>query len=319
MTSAQYFAPYYRRFAAVAVDYLITFFGTAGIQSYVLEPMGIELTGFQPIFFVFAIAYLTLSWWSPLSATPAQYLLRMRVVRLSGQPLGPGRAAARSLLLIGGVVGAMTLFEVPKNPNYLLLAVPVMLVLFAGVFTPNRQSGHDYLVRSIVVMKDALETTEARAALRDYVACNDGGLLKLRRPTALEVTSAVVAVGLPVFGLYNVALSQFDRELRARMSYAYQETRELRVALQEVYLYEERWGSTAADLGTPTRVDYPDGGYYELEEDGSIRIQFTVIPKLKKVQLVITPDWNDGELDWQCRAEGEIAQAVLPSRCRDYE
>ena len=100
MTKAQHFAPYYRRFIAVAVDYLFVFFGAAGIQSYGLEPVGIEGTRFQLLLFVFAVAYFAL----------------------------------RSLLLIGGVVGAMTLLDVPTNPNYLFLAVPVIAALFAGVF-----------------------------------------------------------------------------------------------------------------------------------------------------------------------------------------
>jgi len=93
--------------------------------------------------------------------------------------------------------------------------------------------------------------------------------------------SAVVAVTLPVFGLYNVALMQLDRELRR-----------------------------------PVREDYRDGGYFELEENGVIRIRFTVIPKLKKIQLLVIPTWNDDELTWQCHTKGDISQGVLPSVCR---
>lgn len=317
MSSARHFAPYYRRFAAIAVDYLIAFFAAAGIQSYVLEPAGIQGLGFRSVFFVFSVAYLVASWQSPLGATPVQFLLQMRVVNASGKRLGPGQAVLRSLLLIAGIVGAMTLMEVPSNPDYLFLALPVITVLFAGVFTPNRQAAHDYLARSFVVSKDAVATTENREAFRAYVECDDAGRVWRQRPGAVDIVSAVIAVGLPVFGLYSMALQQFDRELRHRISYAYGETRELRVALKAHYLSEDRWTDKSDDLGTPVRSEYPDGGYFELEDDGIIRIRFTVIPKLKKIQLVVVPVWANDELDWQCRTEGQISQALLPSWCRD--
>ena len=37
------------------------------------------------------------------------------------------------------------------------------------------------------------------------------------------------------------------------------------------------------------KQDYPDGGYYELEEDGVIRIRFTVKPELKKGSIILSP------------------------------
>lgn len=317
MSSPQYFAPYYRRFAAVATDYLIAFFGAGGIQSYLLEPAGIQGSSFRLIFFVFSVVYLTTSWWGPLGATPIQFLLRMRVVTSSGERLSLAQAVLRSLLLIGGVVAAMTLMEVPSNPDYLFLAIPVIGVLFAGVFTPNRQAGHDYIARSFVVIKDAVATAENRETFREYVGSREPGLARLRRPGVIDIASAIIAIGLPVFGLYSMALSQFDRELRHRISYAYGETRELRAALQEHYLYENRWAGKNSELGTAVRNEYPDGGYFELEDNGVIRIRFTVIPKLKKIQLVVVPVWTDDELEWQCRTEGDISQAILPSWCRE--
>ncbi len=78
-----------------------------------------------------------------------------------------------------------------------------------------------------------MESSKQRNAFREYVASEDPGLLNLRCPSVLEIATALVAVGAPIIGLYNVALMQLDRELLHRISYALSETAELRVALQE--------------------------------------------------------------------------------------
>lgn len=225
------------------------------------------------------------------------------------------KAALRSLLLIGAVLAAMTLFKSPEYPMFALLAIPVIALLFIATLTPNRQAAHDYLVRSIVVTKSALKSPEDRDRLRADVA-GEGSKTK-RRPSFLRIASALLVIGIPIFVLYNVALIQLDRELRHRISYALGGTAGLRIALQELYLLDDRWGTSAKELDHPTRDDYPDGGYYELEKDGVIRIRFTVIPKLKKVSITMTPTKTEEGFDWECRAEGDIVQAILPSVCRD--
>lgn len=254
-----------------------------------------------------------------MKATPVQFLLRMRVVNTQGEQLRFPRALLRSVLLVVLIEAAMTLFHVPSNPNYLIIAIPTIAVLFLAVLTPNHQAGHDFLARSLVVVKDALKSPQARSELREYAANVDPELRKQKKPSALRVMLAVIVIGIPILGMFNMALMQFDRELRARIGYALSGTVELRIALQQVYLDEHRWTMTESDLGVATKVDYPDGGYYELEEDGVIRIRFTVIPKLRKISLVLIPRWKEDELDWECRVEGEISQAILPSICRDYD
>jgi hypothetical protein len=91
----------------------------------------------------------------------------------------------------------------------------------------------------------------------------------------------------------------------------------LRSALEASYRATGRWEDSEEVLGTPTRLDYPDGGYFILEDEGTIRIRFTEIPRLKRISLVVTPVWNDKSLSWNCHAEGEISSGVLPAHCRD--
>ena len=209
----------------------------------------------------------------------------------------------------------MTLFKLPENPMFALLAFPVIVLLFIAALTPNRQAAHDYLVRSIVVMKFAVKSSEDRDRLSKLVSDKDSRTK--RTPSLLRIASAIFVIGFPVFILYNVALMQFDRELRSRIGYALGGTTGLRNALEEYYLFEDRWGTSDTELGHPTRGDYPDGGFYELEEDGVIRIRFTVIPKLKKISITVTPENTDEGFDWKCRVEGDISRAILPAACRD--
>jgi len=196
----------------------------------------------------------------------------------------------------------MTLFKVPSYPGYLFLAVPAIAVAFLAAITPNRQAGHDFPARSLVLVKGAVLTPETRHQ---------------NRPTVVRVILAVIAIGIPVLAMFNIALMQLDRELRSRIGYALSGTVDLRLGLQEVYLDEHRWAMVESDLGVATKADYPDGGYYELEDDGVIRIRFTVIPKLKKISLVLVPTWKEDEFDWECRVEGEISPPILPAVCRD--
>lgn len=296
------FAGFERRFAGISIDFLLLFFLSAVAQSWLLQPLGLMSTDIRPVFLVLGTLYFSLSWWSPMKATPVQFLLRIRVVDKTGESLRFSRAVLRGVLLVLLIAAAMTVFKVPSYPGYLFLAVPAIAVSFLAAITPNRQAGHDFLARSLVVVKDAVLTPETR---------------NQKRPTVVRVILAVLAVGIPVLAMFNMALMQLDRELRARIGYALSETVELRLALQEVYLDEQRWAMAESDLDVATKVDYPDGGYYELEEDGVIRIRFTVIPKLRKISLVLIPTWQEDELDWECRAEGEISPPILPSVCRD--
>ena len=87
-----------------------------------------------------------------------------------------------------------------------------------------------------------------------------------------------------------------------------------------VAVYHEElseWPDNEIELGAPTREDYPDGGYYELEKNGVIRIRFTVIPDLVKGTIVASPKMGEGGVTWECHSEGDIARNHLPAACRD--
>jgi len=312
----QPFADFEARVVVIAIEYTLLLYLTVPVQNYVLEPLGLLALSNQMVLFVLAMTYYTLSWAGPLQATPIQFLFQMRVLDVHGEQLSIVTAALRSLLLIVAVVGATTLFRIPENPLFAFLAFPVIALLFIAALTPNRQAAHDYLAGSIVVKRFSVKSSEDRNRLSKLVA--DKPSRANRKPTFKRILSALVVTGFPVIILYNFALMQFDRELRSRIGYAIGETAGLRAALEEFYLYEDRWSTSELELGHPTRAAYPDGGFYELEEDGVIRIRFTVIPKLKKISITLTPENVDERYEWRCRSAGDIPQALLPSACRNY-
>ena len=311
------FAQFERRAAGVIIDFLAMFFLAGAIQISILEQLGLSIRDTRPVFFVVALLYFSVSWASPLAATPVQWLLRMRIVNKSGERLGLSRAALRAVLLIGGITAAMTLFQVPENPRYLAIAVPTLVLLFLAALTTNRQGIHDLLAGSLVVMSRAVKTAESRNEFRDHVANDDAALQAKRRPKTLRIVVAAIVMFIPLYGMYNIALMQLDRELRYRIGYAYRETGGLRAALHEVHRDRGYWATTKEELGAETRADYPDGGYYQLEENGVIRIRFTVIPKLKKISIIVSPNWDGDELVWKCRVDGDISHGILPAHCRD--
>jgi hypothetical protein len=128
-----------------------------------------------------------------------------------------------------------------------------------------------------------------------------------------------IGLAVPVFVLFNVALMMHDRDLIYRTNYAYWETANLKTAVAAYYDAFGDWPGPGSDLGVPSRSDYPDGGYYELEDDGVIRIYFEVLPDLVKGTIVSSPVTGADGVTWKCRAEGEIARSHLPAECRDSD
>ena len=129
------------------------------------------------------------------------------------------------------------------------------------------------------------------------------------------VVDAVV-LALPVFAMSVAIETSKQKNMYARMAYAMTETLDTRQRAQSWFEATGDWPKTEAELGRPLRHNYPAGGYYALEDNGVIRIQFEVRPELRNGSILLVPEIDNGELTWQCRSEGDIARRYLPSSCR---
>ncbi len=309
------FAQFERRAAAAMIDVAAVFFLSIWLMSTLTSLAAWSPTG-RPVLGIVALLYFAGGWASPLSATLAQWAVRIRIVDESGERLGPGRAIVRAVLFIVGVVGILTIAQVPETPSLLLVAGVSMAAFYIAAITANRQGVHDLIVRSVAVKSSVLKSTDARAELQARIAQTAGSRWLLKRPSSARLALTSVLILVVVFGIYSAALVRYEMELRARISYAYVATSTLRNALEASYRATGKWEKSETVLGLPTKSDYPDGGYFVLEDEGVIRIRFTVIPKLKRISLVVSPSWDGESLTWNCRAEGEIASGVLPAHCR---
>jgi len=315
------FVGFGRRMAGVALDLNIAVFIAIGVEVYVIEAIGLTVTDRRPIILAFLLLYFSVFWSGPLRATPAQLLFGMRVVDEMGERLSLSRAVVRSLLLIGIMIAAMMLFKTPSTPYLGVVALVGYALLFLAVLTPNRQAGHDLLVHSLVVRANALKSPELRRYLYELASGNDAVTRKQRRPSVISIVGdlliSAVVLGIPVFILYGFAQVRYDMELRYRIGYALGEVTGLKIAEELFYAEYTRWPTNESELGVATKGQYPDGGYYELEDDGVIRIHFTVKPELMKGSIFLSPRLEEEGITWECHTDGDIAGQHLPAACRE--
>lgn len=172
------FAYFGVRMAGVALDSFIAMYIALGLNVYVFEPIGLAVADNRPIILVVLLLYFLVSWSSPLRATPAQLLLGMRVVDEKGEKLSLGRAILRSILLIGLIVAAMTLFKIESNIYFAAIALVGYALLFLAALTPNRQAGHDFLAHSIG-NAPSTSSTPALAAIAAFISTMKPRLLSL--------------------------------------------------------------------------------------------------------------------------------------------
>ena len=311
------FADFGVRMAGVGLDLFIVMFITEVVPVNVIEAIGLTVSDRRPINLAVFLLYCSVFWSSPLRATPAQLLFGMRVVDEMGERLSLGRAVVRGVLLIGLFAAAMTILGIPSTPYLGVVALVGYSLLFLAALTPNRQAGHDLLVHSLVVNKTALKSRERLAQLREHVSDSDPVSRKQRRPSVKSIVENMIVLVIPVIVLLVFAQVGHDRNLRSRIGYAVGEVAMLKIAVEEYYAYYTRWPTKEGELGVATRVNYPDGGYYELEDDGVIRIRFTVKSALKKGSIVVSPTVEEDRITWECHADGDFAKKHLIAGCRE--
>lgn len=312
------FAEFGLRLAAIVIDIFIVMFLSQLANSYLLSAVGLRIGEPMRIVPVVLLLYFTFSWASPMHATPVQFLFNMRVVDKVGGKLTIARSAVRGIVLTGLVIAAYPLLTIqPKFPPVIVLSMMAYAFVFLAAVTPNRQAAHDLLASSLVVNKAALKLPELWKQLVEHVANNDPATRKQRRPSKLSIFGNLLVLGLPVFVLITFATVANDMNIRSRIAYALSEAMHLKSAVEMYYEDYQRMPDPDEDLlGFKTRVNYPDGGYNQLEEGGEIRIRFEVKPELKNISILLSPILKEDKITWQCRTEGDINSGRLPASCR---
>ena len=304
------------RMAAIAVDLGLA----AYLATFLLDRIFTLLQGtifdHWLVFGVIVTFYFASLWSSPMRATPAQFLFGMRVLDVKGETLGFRNALIRGAVLVGLAIASLAVFN-PAGATYLkVVALAACLLLFLAALTPHRQGLHDILARSIVVNKKAIKSPQQHSRMHELLADTDPASISQRRASIPRMAGDLLALALPVFLIHTALQAAHDKEIRARTAYALSASQGLQSALESYYAEESRWPISSSELGAATKEEFPDGGYYELEDHGRIRIRFTVKPELVVGSLVLAPLIIDGESEWKCHQEGDIKPAHLPASCR---
>ncbi len=299
----RFFAEFGVRMVAFWFDLFLVAFASQVLKDYALAPAGLSFQGVGPLIPVVGFLYFTLCWLSPLRASLFQWLLGMRVVDKQGDGLRPVRAAVRAAALLALFFAAFAVLGELADALYIGLAIAALVALYLAAVTLHRQAAHDLLAGSVVVNKRALRAFDAFGSQPP--------------PSIWKKLSDALLFAVPVIFLLFVADMHRQRDLVYRTSYAVDQTARLKVAISEFYEYEQRWPEHEAELGAVARGDYPDGGFYELDANGVIRISFEVKPELVRGQIIISPVAGEEGVSWGCHQEGDIRQHHLPAGCRD--
>ena len=311
------FADFAVRITAFVLDLMGTVLIWGSIRSFFNEPTGLSLIIQNISFLVIAILYFSVCWSSPMKASPVQFLFALRVVDQFGNRLRFRDSIFRSSSLLLLIAGLLSSFMVPQNKLFIITALPSLILLCLAAFTVNRQAAHDLLVKSVVVNNTTLKSEHLKDQLLQHIADNNPDTYKDRRPSILSIIGNVLVFLVPTFLLYVALKINFDQRLMYRTNYAVAQTKPLKVALIDYYEKNSKWPSlNEQQLDVATKVNYPAGGNYQLEEDGKIRIKFSIKAELKEGSILLSPELNGDQFIWNCRVEGNILDEHLPNACR---
>ena len=308
----RFFANLVERLSCALIDIVLIIVLTSLIATRL--PLAMQ-SAFIPI--VGGLLYFAGFWSSPLKATPGQFLFRLRVVDLGGNAIDFRHAGLRAALAVGTFAGCVAVAAAPRNELMYAISLFASGLLLLAAITPRRQAAHDLLAGSIVVRAKALKDPSLQTVL-------DGLAEKIAsKPRCFawirwgDLIQAMILIGGGAFVMYTAAAVAYQRELRARTGYAISQVTSLKPEILAFYLDNDRLPQSSTDLGLEPRTRYPDGGYFEMESNGTFRIRFEKLPELTGGTISLTPVVSDADIEWQCANQGEWVSAYLPSMCRN--
>lgn len=315
--ASKLFAEIAVRIVAFGIDMVLVLFAIIVARDH----LGLALHGAAGniAWAVLLAVYFAACWASPLRASLAQLLCGMRVLNESGGALSPGNAIVRAAALVGQWWLVTVLFDLHLLPDSLTGVVVAAALMFVPVVTRHRQGVHDLVARSIVINRRAQRSQTAREKMLDFLAADNPESLHARRPSIPRMLGDTLGIAVPVI-LMAIALPiAKQKDMYARVAYAITQTGEMQRAVESHYYFEDRWPNNETELGMPLRHAYPDGGFFMLEDNGVIRIQFEVKPELKHGSLLLAPQVINDGIEWRCRIDGAIEERFVLNLCRSRE
>jgi uncharacterized RDD family membrane protein YckC len=305
------------RIVAYGCDLILILFAMTFLDERISSLFGKRDEILTATWIVLLCAYFAGSWAGPLRATPFQFLFRMRVLHESGRPLTWLEATVRSATLVALWWFAIFVLRQLFASEWWLTVVAVVLLFYLPSVTARRQGIHDFLAHSMVINTRAVRSVDDERRMIEYLDDREVAVSKAARPSIPKMIIDAVVLAIPLYVMMIGIQVAHQKNMYGRVAYAMGEAYEMRRQAQAWFEATGTWPSSEADIGRPLRHNYPAGGYYELEEEGVIRIQFEIRPELKDGSILIEPVVDDGEVTWQCRTVGDVEKRYVPGSCRN--
>jgi len=240
-----------------------------------------------------------------LQGTLGKWICRIRLCDRAGRPLGWQRSGLRAAATLAWWCVPLLLAQagaVGRSAAGVFWVVFFLPWASAG-FMPRRESLFDLIAGTLVARMKAEPQSVAEAPPQS--------------PRLLRVVAAVTPCVLVGYVLSTFVGVNLERNLRARVGYAVEQTRPLQERLADYHSHKQRWPSPTA-LGVPEWTPYRDGGGYRLKGDGVIEISFSVLPELKGHTVTLRPTIAaPGDAPrWRCSSDVGFAR-MLPAACRE--
>lgn len=312
------FAEFGVRAAAAALDACLALYVTWYLVDQALSIAGTATFEPDPVMLFLLALYCPVFWSSPMRATPVQFIFGMRVIDESGNSLTFPGSLKRSIALFSLLAAIAYILNFQSTPYVAFVALVPCALLWLAAVTPHRQGAHDIFAGSVVVNRRATKSAEQQAKMRAFLADKNPASRHRRRPSIYRMVMNTVALAVPLFAFTVAIQASNQMKVRSRVAYALSNVSYLKAAVTEYYLDTARWPRSEAEAGTPIRGVYPDGGGYQLEDRGIIRIYFSSNPALVNVSLLLRPtEDHANRVYWDCFYDGEIGTGLLPAACRE--
>jgi uncharacterized RDD family membrane protein YckC/type II secretory pathway pseudopilin PulG len=290
------YAGFWKRFAALFIDYLIVVMlavAAGGILGFVYgvvsgTPRGAEVWGALAGFVVWWMYYAAMES-SQKQATLGKMALGIKVTDQRGARISFGRASGR---LFAKLLSAM-IFAI----GYLM----------AG-FTAKRQALHD-MVAGCLVVNNSASPAQLQA-----------GVIAPAMPAWAMVLIVLGVMLIPVGIIGGIAIPAYqDFTLRAKVSEAAGVGGAARVAVRTYYEQNEKWPADLAEALKAAGVAAPVSPHVRRvvvdPGTGAIRVDMAQAA-LDGKSLRFVPQVEGKTINWTCRSD-DVPQRYLPHSCRN--
>jgi len=299
-----------RRGLAFFIDLILCSLLAAGIGAGT-QSIGINSPLPSWIYFTLFACYFIVLSSHRFNATLGMRISGLHVIRCNGKNQFVWQAVLHTISKFATFYAVISIAPASVKNEDLLIASLGVILLLIPVFHPKKHALHNILLGTQVIYGDMpIVSNEQHIIIEDQQYWAIASIFK----TLGEALFILFFIGVLHIGFS----ATHNRDLIARTIYALNKTHDLKIQIEEFYLYHKHYAENKTELSEFSQIAFPDGGGARVEKDGVIRIWFDVLPELKNGNIWLTPNKpNDDQImEWNCTSKN-IKKNWLPSTCRN--